>query len=50
VIDNSGTVEDLDERVEAAWAWITSRPEVPIPTGRDEKPLVAGPAADRPPR
>lgn len=40
VVDNSGTVEDLDSAIDAAWTWICSRPQVPIPTAKGERPLV----------
>ena len=31
VIDNGGTVEQLDDEVERCWAWMQDCPEVPIP-------------------
>lgn len=40
VVDNSGTVADLDTTVAEAWAWITSCPDVPLPTKDRDRTLL----------
>ncbi len=33
VVENAGTLEDLDAAVDAAWAWIQTLPDEPAPVG-----------------